>query len=78
MTRGDIFDKVFDAVYEEVFSIIDKDPNGGIDECGEIDWEEDVSDREIIIDAKITIKPVVTNHTDKKKKISFRRKKVVD
>lgn len=56
MTRGEIFDAVFDAVYETMFAIIDEEPDGdAFDE--EIDWGEDVTDRRISVDVKVTIEP---------------------
>ena len=55
MTRNDVFDAVFDAVYSSVFTIIGEKPDGD-DECS-IDWDEDVTDKEIDVEVKIKIKP---------------------
>ena len=72
MTRGEIFDAVFDAVYETMFAIIDEEPDGdAFDE--EIDWGEDVTDRRISVDVKVTIEPPEKSRGHRVRKVKPKR-----
>lgn len=68
MTRGELFDTVFNAVYETAFGLIDKEPYDGDDDG--IDWQEDVTDSCISVDVSIKINP---NRAANGKKCKVRR-----
>lgn len=72
MTRSELFDRVFDAVYESVFKVFDKEPYGspGYDDDDEIDWGENISDYDVRITVTIDMKP------PEKRKVRVHKKRV--